>query len=177
VTIGALTATFYAIAIPVAIAVFSAIGTLIIGRLGDAASRRRDRYAQAVGTLVAWLEFPYRIRRRVDDEPATLSSLAVRGNDLQEQLASDEVWIVTESQQVAVVYREVRSAIGKAVNVAAKEAWNLPPAAKPSDMVLGPWGPNQSCKEHLERLQQSVQWRFGWRRLRLWRNRKTPIPS
>jgi hypothetical protein len=49
--------------VPVVVAVLTAIGTMLVTRAGDAASRRRDRYAEAVSTLVAWAEFPYRVRR------------------------------------------------------------------------------------------------------------------
>lgn len=56
------------------------IGT-ILGKTRANATARRDRYAQAVRTLIAWAEYPYRIRRRTSDEPATLTALADRGHE------------------------------------------------------------------------------------------------
>ena len=82
----------YTVGSSVSIALTTAAGTQFFARLRDAADRRRTRYAEIVQTLVAWVEFPYRIRRRVDDEPATLSALAALGHFLQEQLAGDQAW-------------------------------------------------------------------------------------
>ena len=64
------------VAVPSA-AVLGAIVTMILTRVNEATNRRRDRYAEAVQTLVAWTEYPYRERRRTDDSPATLTALAL----------------------------------------------------------------------------------------------------
>lgn len=156
----------YTVGAAVSIALVTAAGTQLFARLRDAAERRRNRYAGVVQTLVAWVEFPYRIRRRVDDEPVTLAALAALGHQLQEQLAGDQAWVVAENRHVGRTYLEVRSAIGAEVGPAASEAWALPAASKPTDMVLGNWGPGKLAAEQVARLEECIAHRFGWRRLR-----------
>lgn len=162
--VGTVSGFAYAVGIAVTIALATAVGTQIISRLSDAANRRRDRYSALVRTLVAWIEFPYRVRRRVDDNPTTLAGLAAIGHELQEQLAGDQAWVLAESRHVGKVYLEVRRAINKQVGPAIADAWNLPPVSRPSEMVLGTWGPNAAVTADLNHLEASVGRRFGWRR-------------
>ena len=156
----------YAVGVAVTIALATAVGTQIISRLSDAADRRRERYSVLVRTMVAWIEFPYRVRRRVDDDPMTLAGLAALGHDLQERLAGDEAWVLSENPRVGKIYAEVRRAINKEVGPAISDAWRLPPVSKPSEMVLGIWGPNAASAAYIQRLEASIGQRFGWRRLR-----------
>lgn len=164
--IGNVSGFSYAVGVAVTIALATAVGTQIITRLSDAADRRRERYSVLVRTLVAWIEFPYRVRRRVDDDPVTLAGLAALGHDLQERLAGDEAWVLSENPRVGKTYAEVRRSINKEVGPAISDAWNLPPISKPSEMVLGIWGPNAASAAHLQRLEASIEQRFGWQRLR-----------
>ncbi len=157
----------YAVGVAVTIALATAVGTQIISRLSDAADRRRDRYSIVVRTLVAWIEFPYRVRRRIDDEPATLAGLAAIGHKLQERLAGNQAWVLAENRYVGRVYVAVRLAINKEVGPAIAEAWSSPPISRPSDMVLAKWGPNLASAAHLERLEASIGQRFGWRRAKV----------
>ena len=163
--VGTVSGFAYAVGVAVTIALATAVGTQIISRLSDTASRRRDRYSALVRTLVAWTEFPYRVRRRVDDNPTTLAGLAAIGHELQERLAGDQAWVLAESRYVGKVYIEVRRAINKQVGPAITDAWNLPPVSRPSEMVLGTWGPNTAVTADLDRLEASVGRRFGWRRV------------
>ena len=101
-------------------ALVTAAGTQLVARVQAVNDRRRVRYSQAVQTLVGWVEFPYRVRRRVDDAPGTLASLANLGHDLQERLAGDRAWIESENRHVADRYRQVHAAIGKFVGSAVK---------------------------------------------------------
>jgi hypothetical protein len=159
------------IVVPVVVAVLTAIGTMLVTRAGDAANRRRDHYAEAVSTLVAWAEFPYRVRRRTDDDPATLSGLASLGHDLQERLACHQAWIGTEHPAVAKAYASSRDTISAVVGPATVEAWGSPPAAKPSDMNLNGWGPGKDCAPAIAEVQAQIENRFGWRRVRAWFDR------
>jgi hypothetical protein len=154
------------IGVPVAVAALTAAATLLLTRASDAANRRRDHYADAVATLVAWIEFPYRIRRRTDDLPETLAALAARGHDLQEKLACHQAWIGTESSYVANAYKTARTALGPRVGASAQEAWNSPPISSASEMNLGAWGPAKDCSVTVDAVMQAVSTRFGWRRLK-----------
>jgi hypothetical protein len=165
--IGNVSGFAYAVGVAVTIALATAVGSQIISRLSDAADRRRERYSVLVRTLVAWIEFPYRVRRRVDDDPVTLAGLAALGHDLQERLAGDQAWVLSENARVGKTYVEVRRAINEEVGPAISDAWKLPPVSKPSEMVLGIWGPNAASAAHLQRLEASIGQRFGWRRLRV----------
>lgn len=153
------------VVIPVVVAGLTTAVALLITRAGDGANRRRDSYAEAVRTLVAWVEFPYRVRRRTDDQPGTLSTLAQLGHDLQEQLACHHAWIATESPWVATSYAQTRASIGPLVGAATAEAWNTPPAATASAMNLGAWGPGTECAPAIAAFQGQIERRFGVRRL------------
>jgi len=53
-------------------AFLSTSATLWATQLSKAVDRRRDRLALVMANLIAWIEFPYRIRRRTSDKPETL---------------------------------------------------------------------------------------------------------
>jgi hypothetical protein len=153
------------IGLPVVIAALTTAATMAITRAGEAANRRRDRYAQAVQTLVAWIEFPYRVRRRTDDDPATLKALADLGHDLQERLAGHQAWIATEHPRLAATYATTRIMITGRVGPAIQEAWETQPTATPAAMNLHDWGPAGACQTALAELQREIENRFGRRRL------------
>jgi hypothetical protein len=71
------------VAVPLMVALIGFTGVLatvtittVAGRWAQATNRRRDAYAAAIATLVAWAEYPYRIRRRTSDDPVELARLA-----------------------------------------------------------------------------------------------------
>jgi len=156
------------IVVPVVVAALTAIATLIVTKAGDATDRRRERYAKAVQALVAWVEFPYRVRRRTSDDPETLAGLANVGHDLQESLACNEAWIATEYPKLARRYAQTRATVNAAVGPDLTEAWESPPVRKAAEMNLGPWGPARMCATPIAELQKQVESRFGLRRLAIW---------
>jgi len=162
------------VVIPVIVAALTAIVTLVVTRVSDASNRRRDQYAAAVATLVAWIELPYRVRRRTNDHAETLNGLADRAHDLQERLACHEAWISTENGDVAAIYADARKTIGTLVAAALEEAWNSPAITTPAGMNLGEWGPGKDCVAAVASVQTAITTRFGWNRLRDyllgWRN-------
>lgn len=165
-TSSAWTSIVVPIVVSAATAVITAVVTMFVARANAAANLRRDRYAQAVQALVAWVELPYRVRRRTDDSPETLSALASLGHDLQERLACHQAWIGTEHPALARTYEQTLSIINRAVAPAVNDAWNSPPVTSAPGMILGSWGPAQAAKEPLAELQQAVEDRFGVGRLR-----------
>lgn len=156
------------LAVPILIAVVSIILTAAVTRWSDATARRRDAYAAAVATLVAWIEFPYRIRRRTSDSPDELARLAGLGHDLQERLSCHTTWIGSESQRMGLRYGETLAAISRLTSDANTEAWRSAPATHGSDMVLGDWGPGSGGRELVRAFQRTVAWRFGYRRAVGW---------
>ena len=160
-----------AVGVPAA-AVLGAIVSRVFARIGEATDRRRDRYAEAVQTLVAWIEYPYRVRRRTDDSPATLTALANHGHDLQERLALHEAWIATEHPALAQTYAATRATLNRLVGPLISEAWDHRPTGKASAMNLRGWGPSDECRDAIAKLQCEIQNRFGFRRLAKWTDRQ-----
>ena len=160
-----------AIALPSA-AVLGAIVTMTLTRVNEATNRRRDRYAEAIQTLVAWTEYPYRVRRRTDNTPATLTALANHGHDLQERLALHEAWIATEHPGLAKTYAAARATLDRLVGPLISEAWDHRPTGKASAMNLRGWGPSDECRDAIAEVQCEIQNRFGVRRLVVWISRQ-----
>jgi hypothetical protein len=159
------TTTVTLIAIPVVVAALTSVATMWVTRAGDAANQRRKQYAEAVRTLVAWIEFPYRIRRRCDDEAATLHELATIGHDLQERLALYKAWISAEHSGMAVAYATAVKEVSGVVSPALREAWGSPCITTPSGMNLGEWGPGRECGPIVEDFQSLIALRFGLKKV------------
>jgi hypothetical protein len=142
------------------------IGT-ILGNTRANAAARRERYAQVVRCLVAWVEYPYRIRRRTSDEPATLTALADRGHALQEQLAESRAWVAAESRALSEILDGCIRDITKLVGPACVAAWQQPPIATSAEMNLGDFG-LRGTQHIVARMECAIIYRFGIRRL-MWR--------
>ena len=154
-------------AAPILVAAISLVGIALaaaLSRWGDATNRRRTSYAAAVETMVAWVEFPYRIRRRTSDTPDELARLADIGHALQERLSCHAVWIGAECHALGEHYQEALVAIGQLVGPACNEAWRTIPILAAADMVIGDWGPGRECRSIINEFQGAVFWRFGARR-------------
>lgn len=147
--------------------VLTAVVTSLLGRWATATEQRRQKYADAVATLVAWLEYPYRIKRRTSDDPAELARLAELGHGLQEQLRRHQTWITTEHQTTAAVFTSCLQAIGKLVGPCCRDAWASPAATRAADMNVGDWGPGAEGMELVCTIQTAAGDRFGIRRV--WR--------
>lgn len=144
--------------------VLTAILSRILDRSAAAAQARREGYVRAVRVLVARHEFPYRIRRRVSDEPAVLTELAKLGHDLQIDLAAARVWVASESPRLGKLYGSVIARIDASVGPACKAAWESDPVTESRKMNLEGWGPSSS-NDLITHFQNAVAWRFGLRRL------------
>jgi hypothetical protein len=147
--------------------------TSVLGNLRAAATARREGYANAVRSLIARAEYPYRVRRRVSDEPDVLAGLVVRGHDLQEQLAACRTWVASEHRVLGAMFEKALADIDATVKQATGDAWNEAPTTTAAGMNLNGWGPGDQWP-HLVALERAIAYRFGWRRLlprRLWRLR------
>ncbi|HTC69111.1 MAG TPA: hypothetical protein VK662_06025 [Acidothermaceae bacterium] len=141
----------------------TALVSAALGNLRASATLRRDRYAEAVRTLVAWNEYPYRIRRRVDDNPETLDKLASLGHDLQERLGASRAWIAGESSALRDVYDGCIGDLNRAVSPACREAWQSAPVTSAAGMNLSGFG-GGGASDVVCRMERAVAYRFGWRR-------------
>jgi hypothetical protein len=138
--------------------------TFILGKWSDTIARRRDGYAAATRQLVAWAEYPYRIRRRCSDDADTLTKLTERGHSFQEALRYRETWIRSENRWVAHVFAAVRVNLGTSIGNSCNEAWATKPIDQAKDMTLTEWGPGD-VDIHIRRFERAAAFRFGWRRI------------
>jgi hypothetical protein len=159
------------VGVPLTVAVIALVGSLtvaaiaqVVSRCADANARRRDGYASVLRTLVAYAEYPWRIRRRTSDEAEDLRRLAEHGHKLQEDLAYNRAWVQAEKPWVAETLAAVQAHLAVTVGMYANQAWHLPPITSAADMALSTWGPTDA-REHLVHLERAIAWRFGWRRL------------
>jgi hypothetical protein len=90
--------------------------------------RLRDGYAEAIRTLVAWREFPYRVLRRSADDAPTYATLTDKGHKIQEDLAYWTSWIASDSTRVADAYRSVVRALRGHLIAPIQTAWDAPAA-------------------------------------------------
>ena len=136
----------------------------ILTGLRASAAARRDRYAGAVRVPVARIEYPYRIRRRTDDDPATLATLAATGHDLQERLAEVRAWIAAESRPISEVFDACLTELDQPFKQACQQPWSSPPVTGPGQMNLNGFGLGNR-QALISRMEQAIGYRFGPRRL------------
>lgn len=130
-----------AIVLPLAVALIG--GGLIavwLNRRDAARSRRREGYAEAVTAVVAWIEFPFRVRRRTSDDPAVLAELARLGHDLQERLAFSLAWIAADDSKRYERYMALVADAKRKVGPLVQDAWRSPPSTRAESMNLNGWG-------------------------------------
>ena len=138
-----------------------------MSQMFTSADRRRDNYAEAVAVLLSWCEYPFMIRRRVDDEPATLQRLAEHGHQLQERVARSEAWVTAESEKMGTDYSTLVTEVKTAMGPLLKEAWNSSPVNAPAQMILNGWG-SDACsgvRQEINEFRSRTSKRFGWRRI------------
>ncbi|MEV6287488.1 hypothetical protein [Kribbella sp. NPDC051770] len=160
--------------IPVALG-SSVIGTVLGKVLDRSVSRNetiRDGYADATKALNAWGQFPLRIRRRVDDEPATLVRLETLGSEIQASLAYATAWVSAESAEHGLIYDRLVQMLRAEVTIHARLAWAATPAATGAAMNIA--GSPQTDEEPsgiapaewlaVQLFASVIQYRTGWRR-------------
>jgi hypothetical protein len=69
-------------------------------RLRDSRDRRRDEYGRAFAAAMAWLEFPYRIARRVSDDDDVRGALVDAMHKTQEEIYYHQGWLRTASPEI-----------------------------------------------------------------------------
>jgi hypothetical protein len=144
--------------------VLATLVTTIVAGFRSSSSARRDSYAAAVEAVVAWFEFPYRVRRRTSDTPDTLGALACVGHDLQQRLAGRLAWVATENDVVSEAFDSVLANVRARVGDSVVEAWNTPAVSAASGMNISPFGPGD-LQQELVKLHVAIGYRFGVRRM------------
>ncbi|NEA33402.1 hypothetical protein [Streptomyces sp. SID13031] len=159
----------------------SVLGTTVgklLDRTGSRTETIRAGYADATKALNAWGQFPYRIRRRVDDTAETLVRLEALGAEIQEALAYATGWVSAESSELGEIYNRLVELLRAEVTLHAREAWASPPAGVASAMNIS-GNPHDGGKAVrttgvipaewvvVQLFSTTIQYRIGWRRY-LW---------
>jgi hypothetical protein len=155
----------------------SVVGTVFGKAIDRSASRTeniRNGYADATKALNAWGQFPLRIRRRVDDDPATLARLEALGAEIQEGLAYATGWVGAESAELGRLYNQLAELLRAEVTIHARIAWATPPATTGSSMnIAGQYQPGEDPVRTgelpaewvaVQLFSSTIQYRIGWRR-------------
>ncbi len=126
----------------------------------------QEGYAEATKALVAWDQFPYRIRRRVNDEPEIRRGLAELGSDIQERLGYSLGWVSAESAVMGEFYAALMRRLRIDVGEHARFAWQSPPSMSPAGMNLGyePAVYLPAGWAYVQMFSAGFRYRFGWRR-------------
>jgi hypothetical protein len=144
--------------------VLATLVTTAVAGLRSSSAARREGYTAAVEAVVAWFEFPYRVRRRTSDTPDALGGLASVGHDLQQRLAGRLAWVAAENEVLSDVFDTVLDAVRPRVSTSLTEAWNTPALSAAREMNVSPFGPGDPRPE-LVSVHRAIAYRFGSRRL------------
>ncbi|MDE3095831.1 MAG: hypothetical protein KGK07_07505 [Chloroflexota bacterium] len=120
--------------------------------------------ARAVTDALAWLELPYRIRRRMNSDPETLHNLADQMHQLQERLLFDQNWMLVELLQAERSYSILVAAVKQAAEQPLRDAWLAPPVENPSGMNIGSLG-IPSVESELRSFASDARRRLSWWKL------------
>ncbi|MBL8930202.1 MAG: hypothetical protein JNL54_08780 [Kineosporiaceae bacterium] len=148
--------------------IVSAVVTAVLGSFTTASKAateaRRRGYVEALEAILAWSEFPYRVRRRASDDPERLEALAALGHQVQERRTGALAWVAADNREMYEVFRLNLEALDAVTGPSIADAWQQSPVTAASGMVLNGWGPGRMAGEVLRRLNCAVTYRFGWRR-------------
>ncbi|MPZ67873.1 MAG: hypothetical protein GEU83_21130 [Pseudonocardiaceae bacterium] len=119
--------------------IIAALGGVMIWSLTQRAGRRERRskaFAAALASVEAYVEMPYRIRRRPDDVGAR-HELTGQISTLQADIAWHQAWIELEAPAVTDFYRTLIRVTRAQAGAQMHEAWLLDPIRHDSEMNLG----------------------------------------
>lgn len=151
----------------VLVGIAGAAGAILVALMGGIASgraRRREVHAAAMQTVIAWVELPYRIRRRTSNDAGDLAELRELMHDLQERLSYYQALLAAESPRLGKAFAATVDEVKREYGAWIREAWESPPVSDPSDMNLNGWGPKRQPSA-IDDLRVALRYRFGLRRL------------
>ncbi len=92
-------------------------------------SEQRETLSRAIADVIAWKELPYRVARRLDDEPETKRDLIRAFHEVQERLDYDQVWVRLFDTRVAECFDTLLDDVKKRSAQHIKDAWTGGPKA------------------------------------------------
>lgn len=117
-------------------AVVATVG-YIVQRKATRRSEAADLYANAIGAVEAYLEGPYRIRRKTKDA-ANWSAISSALSDCKTAVSHYQALLQLHAPKaVADAYDEFVDAALREAGPKMTEAWSMPPLKRPRDVPLG----------------------------------------
>lgn len=119
--------------------IIAALGGIVIWSVTQCARRRERRskaFAAALASVEAYVEMPYRIRRRPDDFGAR-HELTDQISTIQADIAWHQAWLELEAPAVADSYRALVRVARAQAGAQMRDAWLLDPIRRDSEMNLG----------------------------------------
>jgi hypothetical protein len=144
-------------------AVLTVVLTALFGTGSGRRRVRQERYAVMVATLAGWAELPFRVRRRMSDDPTAIAVLVDRAHHLQEQMVLDAAELGADCPWLAARYEESRRTIQHESASHLNDAWSTPASGMPASMNLSGWGP-AGLDQAVAAFRSELRFRFGWRR-------------
>jgi hypothetical protein len=126
-------AAFAAVIVPALIAVFQ----MNARRVEDRRHGLAQQYGDALAAALAWCETPFRVARRTDDAPQTLSGLADALHELHQRIDHAKWWLQVESPKVANTYAALVDAVRTRTQRHLTAAWERSAVTKPTEMSFG----------------------------------------
>jgi hypothetical protein len=126
----------WGIAAAVITATFGLLGHLLV-RARQAQDRRRDEYSRAFAAAMQWREFPYRVARRLSNEPGEVTPIVQAFHDAQVDIEFHRTWLRSASPELADAYGSLVDNVKAAARPHIEAAWRRPPAKVPEGMILG----------------------------------------
>jgi hypothetical protein len=121
-------------------ALIAAAGALVgqwFVRRKEALDRRRDEYSKAFAAAMLWLEFPYRIARRLSNGAAEVGPIVLAMHEAQQQIEFHSNWLRSVSEGIAEAYAHLIRAVKEGSREHIEDAWRREPAVLPDGMILG----------------------------------------
>lgn len=124
--------------VAVIVPVIAALGAIVIWALtqrANRAERRRRAFADALAAVEAYVELPYRVRRRRDSAEAR-HNLTEAISQVQSDIARHVAWLELEAPTVAEPYRTLVRIARSQAGAQMQQAWRNEPLRNDSDMNL-----------------------------------------
>jgi hypothetical protein len=101
--------------------------------------RLRTTLAEAFRAYSDYKEFPYAIRRRSEENPASERlRLSEELREIQSRISYYRTWLLAESSEIGEAYGELIQKVRKVAGESMQRAWQEPPCTSDAEMNIGP---------------------------------------
>jgi hypothetical protein len=124
----------------IAVALIGAAATLgahAFVRLRESRDRRRTEYGNAFAAALGWAELPYRVARRLSNDPDACRPLIDALHDAQREILFHRGWLNTVSSEIAEAYDALVTAIKEQTAPHLQASWQREPTTPSAAAELG----------------------------------------